>query len=212
LSLKQYQAEDAHNPFMMTTFESRELYGGAITASLPSTYIDASDIRQIPDHQEVFLSNKTLSSLIFEINEYVKQPDPAALYFHFTDVIAPPDRLAENLDAPTKLTFANEKLKDFSAYLVHGSIVTPEVDRKAPSNLPVEWQQTPETKDVLTTCYQIVIRMEKHGTDFCVRMNIPQKELFEQSDKEEEDNIAKEIIGKIVETLDVKDFGLFGTE
>jgi hypothetical protein len=196
----------------MATFETRELYGGAITASIPSTYIDASDIRQIPDHQEVFLSNATLSSLIFEINEFVKQPDPAALYFHFTDVIAPPDRLAENLDAPTKVSLASETFKTFPAYLVQGSIVTPEIDRKAPSNLPVEWQQTPETKNVLTTCYQVVIRMEKYGTDFCVRMNVPQKELFEDSDKEAEGALAKEIIGKIVETLDVKDFGLFGTD
>lgn len=35
-----------------------------------------SDIRQIPDHQEVFLSPKTLTSIIIEINNYVSAPDP----------------------------------------------------------------------------------------------------------------------------------------
>ncbi len=42
-----------------------------MTAPLPSDYLDASTLRQIPDHQEVFLSPRTLTSLIFEINQYV---------------------------------------------------------------------------------------------------------------------------------------------
>ena len=55
----------------MASYTTRPLYGGAITVSLPSTLIDASDVRQVPDHQEVFLSPTTLTSLIFEINQYV---------------------------------------------------------------------------------------------------------------------------------------------
>ncbi|KIW28571.1 uncharacterized protein PV07_08225 [Cladophialophora immunda] len=55
-----------------TTYGTRELYGGAITVELPVELIDSSDIRQIPDHQEVFLSPTTLTSIIFEINDYVR--------------------------------------------------------------------------------------------------------------------------------------------
>ena len=108
--------------------------------------IDASDIRQIPDHQEVFLSTKTLTSIIFEINQYVSQPDPAALYFHFTDVIALSDRLEGELDAPTKLSLAQDSMKGFPAYLVYGGIITPELDKNAPTTLPVDWQQTPQKR------------------------------------------------------------------
>ncbi|KIY02568.1 uncharacterized protein Z520_01033 [Fonsecaea multimorphosa CBS 102226] len=57
-----------------TTYGARELYGGAMTVQLPVELIDSSDIRQIPDHQEVFLSPTTLTSIIFEINDYVRPP------------------------------------------------------------------------------------------------------------------------------------------
>lgn len=196
----------------MSSFATRELYGGAITVELPTTMIDASDIRQIPDHQEVFLSNTTLTSLIFEINQYVPQPDPAALYYHFTDVIAPPDRLNGELDSPTQLSLATDSIKDFPAYLVHGSITSPEVDKKAPTNLPVEWQQTPPTTDYTTQCYQLVMRMQKYGTDFCVRLNVPLKELVEKGEAEAEDVVARGIMERIVATLDIKEFGLFGSD
>lgn len=196
----------------MASFATHELYGGAITVELPSPLIDASDIRQIPDHQEVFLSTKTLTSIIFEINQYVNQPDPAALYFHFTDVIAPPDRLEGELDAPTKLSFAQDSMKGFVAYLVYGGIITPEVDKNAPTTLPVDWQQTPQTTNQITKCYQLVVRMEKYGTDFCVRVNVPLKELVETADLEAEDALAKAIVEKIVATLNVKEFGLFASD
>ncbi|KAL3479510.1 hypothetical protein BJX99DRAFT_71831 [Aspergillus californicus] len=55
----------------MTTSTPKDLYGGAIKAIAPEGWLDASDLRQIPDHQELFLSSTTLSNLIFEINEYV---------------------------------------------------------------------------------------------------------------------------------------------
>jgi hypothetical protein len=35
-------------------FTERLLFGGAISAEIPSTWIDISDIRQVPDHQECY--------------------------------------------------------------------------------------------------------------------------------------------------------------
>ena len=32
---------------------STDLYGGALTAALPAGWIDASDLRPVPDNQEV---------------------------------------------------------------------------------------------------------------------------------------------------------------
>ena len=32
----------------------RELFGGAVTASLPVRYVDVSDFRPVPDNQEVW--------------------------------------------------------------------------------------------------------------------------------------------------------------
>ncbi|KAH8701700.1 putative Ran-interacting protein Mog1 [Talaromyces proteolyticus] len=56
---------------MTAQFEEKPLFGGAITGTIPQGWLDASDIRQVPNHQEIFLSPTTLSNLIIEINEYV---------------------------------------------------------------------------------------------------------------------------------------------
>lgn len=61
----------------------RELFGGAITAVLPPSYLDASDIRQVPDNQECFMSPHSNSTIIVEVVEYQEsqKDERAALYF-----------------------------------------------------------------------------------------------------------------------------------
>jgi hypothetical protein len=192
---------------------TKELYGGAITVELPKPYIDASDFRQIPDHQEVFLSQETLTSVIFEINQYVEtSTETSAVHFHFTDVIEKPDRLAEPLGEPSKETMMKLSLKDFPAYVLLGAIVAPEVDKQASYNLPVEWQRTPQTVDRVTKVLQLVIRLQKYETDLCVRINVPMKEMKNNEQAGKEEAFAKAVMEKFVETLDIKDFGLFGTD
>ncbi|XP_022887739.1 ran guanine nucleotide release factor-like [Olea europaea var. sylvestris] len=45
----------------------RALFGGAITRSFPLRFQDVSTIRQVPDHQEVFVDPTRDESLIFEL-------------------------------------------------------------------------------------------------------------------------------------------------
>lgn len=197
----------------MTTSVAKDLYGGAMAVELPKGYIDASNIRQIPDHQEVFLSPTTLTSLIFEINQYIQaRDDTAATHFHFTDVISAPDHLAQDLAEPKKIILPMASMKDFPAYVIQGGIISPEVEKNVPSNLPVEWQQNPQTKDLLTKVFQLVVRIEKCETDLCVRINVPMKEMLSQDNVDKEEGFAKEMMDKIVETLEVKNFGLFGSQ
>jgi hypothetical protein len=63
--------------------ELRELFGGAITSILPESYLDASDIRQVPDNQECFMSPNSNSTIIVEVVEYQEsqKDERAALYF-----------------------------------------------------------------------------------------------------------------------------------
>lgn len=49
------------------TLTPRPLFGGAITTSIPSTFIDASTLREIPDNQEVFVDTDTDQSIIIEL-------------------------------------------------------------------------------------------------------------------------------------------------
>jgi hypothetical protein len=51
-----------YNKLMMNLVE-RELFGGAITIQLPNSFIDSSNLRQVPDHQEIFSNHLNINSL-----------------------------------------------------------------------------------------------------------------------------------------------------
>ncbi|KAJ3043918.1 hypothetical protein HDV00_003958 [Rhizophlyctis rosea] len=61
----------------------RPLYGGAISAAIPDAYIDVSILREVPDHQEVFVDQATDQSLIVEILELAETPAEEAASYHF---------------------------------------------------------------------------------------------------------------------------------
>lgn len=48
----------------------RPLFGGAISTTFPLRFQDVSNIRQVPDHQEVFVDPARDESLIFELLDY----------------------------------------------------------------------------------------------------------------------------------------------
>lgn len=64
------------------------MYGGAITLEMPQGMVDVSGFRQVPDHQEVFVSKDGDQSMIVEILE--QQPGASssqeALRFHYREV------------------------------------------------------------------------------------------------------------------------------
>lgn len=66
---------------------SRPLFGGAMSALLPNHVIDISEVREIPDNQEVFAHAHTDQSLIVELLEYQAQvADENAAVYHFQDI------------------------------------------------------------------------------------------------------------------------------
>ncbi|KAJ5929480.1 hypothetical protein N7454_006430 [Penicillium verhagenii] len=64
----------------MSQVIEQDFFGGAIRGVVPLKWIDASNLREIPDHQELFLSPDTLSNLIIEINERVSQEDALSTF------------------------------------------------------------------------------------------------------------------------------------
>jgi len=168
---------------------------------MPSIY---SQLRQVPDHQEVFLSPSTLTHIIFEVNSYVHQPDDnTATQFHFTDVIAPPDSLAMPLGDANRIIMPKDSLNEYPAYLLEGTILSQEV-RRTPHG-------PPQLTGISTTTkvYQLLVRIEKHDTDLCVWINVPMKEINTDEGKANAETVAKEIMQRIISTLDVREFGLF---
>lgn len=59
---------------LISEMETRALFGGAIDVVLPKGFIDLSDFRQVPDHQEVFTApGEHDVSIVFEIVELQSQ-------------------------------------------------------------------------------------------------------------------------------------------
>ncbi|XVF85946.1 hypothetical protein PTKIN_Ptkin17bG0158400 [Pterospermum kingtungense] len=65
------------------SFSERPLFGGAISTTFPLRFQDVSNIRQVPDHQEVFVDPTRDESLIFELLDYKHEVgnDGAAVWF-----------------------------------------------------------------------------------------------------------------------------------
>lgn len=76
-------------------YTTRPLFGGAITASLPTNFADVSEIRQVPDHQEVWLDRDGFTSIVVDILERVQiddgMSDAQALEYHLRDVVGEED-------------------------------------------------------------------------------------------------------------------------
>lgn len=65
-----------------------ELFGGNIICTLPSTVIDVSGFRQVPDNQEVFLlESNTDKSIIIELLESPDTDIERLLKLHLSDVL-----------------------------------------------------------------------------------------------------------------------------
>lgn len=63
------------------------LFGGALSTFIPSSATDISNLREIPDNQEVFAHAHTDQSIIVELLEYQSQvSDQDAARYHFEDI------------------------------------------------------------------------------------------------------------------------------
>ncbi|KAJ5482894.1 hypothetical protein N7539_006340 [Penicillium diatomitis] len=68
----------------MAHITTKDFFGGAIRGIVPHRWIDGSDLREVPDHQELFLSPDTLSTFIIEINQRVSKEEALSTFATFT--------------------------------------------------------------------------------------------------------------------------------
>ncbi|WVQ75636.1 hypothetical protein IAR50_005265 [Cryptococcus sp. DSM 104548] len=90
---------------MSSPLVPRPLFGGAITLALPQFSIDASDLRQIPDNQEVFLFPHSDTALVLEILELVEEGGAKddlweAAKFHFGSIAHDNASLSSSIITP----------------------------------------------------------------------------------------------------------------
>lgn len=96
---------------------TRGLFGGALSTVLPPTFLDASEFRQVPDTQEVFVSPENQeTSLIVELVESLPGKIELAVVEHFK--ILAEDNEADSHDIAECLSI---EPSTGEAWIIHGS-------------------------------------------------------------------------------------------
>ncbi|KAF2466798.1 Mog1p/PsbP-like protein [Lindgomyces ingoldianus] len=183
------------------SFKSPELYGGAITVELPAGFVDASGIRQIPDHQEVYLDSNSYSSIVFDILERVEKPDDeAALQYHFADLIEGTGD-ETNVLGQGKATML--KMPNKPVYSLNYIQTPPRPDS-------AHHRKTPD----FVSIHLLLLRLEEQATDITITINVPHYSgEYVKAREGEPTQLMKDgetVKQKILESFEIKDWGLFG--
>ncbi|PYI02640.1 Mog1p/PsbP-like protein, partial [Aspergillus sclerotiicarbonarius CBS 121057] len=176
-------------------------------------------LRQIPDHQELYLSPTTLSTLIYEINEYVPESTSLETLTQHTHLLPPTQsqaqekaRATESLDRAAVLYHLLDLLDEGD----HLDIIVP------PTRVNLEkvvsgrgYKGCAEFKSSRgkgkgTKCWFLVVRLEEQGTDLVVWGNVPGEELDGEGVVEREEGCMEGLIEGLRGELEVVEWDLFG--
>lgn len=146
--------------------------------------------------------------------------DKAAALYHLHDLCEEGDSL-ETIIPAEKVTLAKFP-PTVAAYKGVVSFVTPKSGKGAGGRIPVDVEgaaaggmKGPGGKEALTskmTCHYLLVRLEQQGTDLLVFLNVPHEEFDGSGDPRglsREEELAVEVVGRLVQTLEVRDWGLF---
>lgn len=208
----------------------QSLWGGAITTEIPEGLLDASDFRQVPDTQEVFVPGaeaddtsltgvRVNDSIIFDLMERIDQEDSEAIKEHLAEI--------SNLNGTKdwelfEITKCSNKL-GVKAYICVALEPALKWGRKEHNNQHVN---KAEYKPALALVLGVV-RLEKVSTDLLVTYNahfgdVDELEQLEQlHHAQDEEHMAQNVAYKritfasgvvesIIKELQVEDWKLFG--
>lgn len=142
------------------------LFGGAILMTLPSRLEDVSGVRQVPDHQEVFVDKATDISLIIEILNHADDvSDDDAAKYHFED-LAHCNGAASAEVTSTALSGTNDT---FFSELPSSIVKCVLVGRQQVS----KFRDGNHNGMDEVLLFLAVVRMPEIGTDLLVSLNVP---------------------------------------
>ncbi|ODV94110.1 hypothetical protein PACTADRAFT_86331 [Pachysolen tannophilus NRRL Y-2460] len=208
-------------------FEKHHLYGGAITAELPKNLVDASQLRQIPDTQEVFLvaDSNTLNyselnkddSIVIDLMERVivdpGKDDIESIYTHAKEISSLNNNGGEN-------EWKLQKIENFkSQNFPNDNIFTAVCIEPAK-----KWGRTTKGSNQPTLVILLgLIRIEKISTDLLCTINVPivsEEELddlftLDQGDNENHNkasqriNLASKVLNHFLQSVKIEDWSIF---
>lgn len=142
---------------------SHALFGGAITFTLPASFANVSEIRQVPDNQEVFVDQSSDASLILELLELERGKEglEAAKYF-FCDLAEHNEAQAANIQFQADMSKTGV-VPHLDAYPTYCLIGTQSISKF----------HTPSAAHQSVRIYLVNVRLQQTGTDLVLTLNLP---------------------------------------
>jgi len=185
----------------------RNLYGGAIQVDIPTRFIDVTTFRQVPDHQEIFVDEKTDQSVIIELLERQDHvSDAEAIKYHF-------EVISEESEIPI------EKTKVIN--------IKPITQEEMPNFLPTipkfmmlaqqQVSKFKESAENTVNLYMALIRLEKAKTDLLITFNealvvspdSSSMKATQSSTPSSDPQAAQQLFLSIIKSFIIKDYSLF---
>ncbi|CAK3971077.1 ran-interacting mog1 [Lecanosticta acicola] len=187
-------------------FKPASLFGGAIVVDLPATFEDVSEIRQVPDNQEVYLDRAGFSSIVVDILERVtdKPNDIEALKFHLSDIVDEDAGQTKIFNIEEEVTM--RKMPPGTKVLTLIAISPPGEKMRGRAN-------EPDFVGILL----VLVRLVEKETDVVVSVNVPH--MPGEYVREDVDlgkgrcgrllEVGKAVRERVLETFEVKNWDLF---
>ena len=170
-----------------------QLFGGAIVCSLPPTYSGLSELRNIPDNQELYADAETDSVFVVEILEYtahVKDEDIAQHCF---------EDIKDGNEAKTALVEESGIIDNF--FVCNG----------VQTGVVKAHEQDPEGNDIRV--WVGVLRLKDYNADVVLSVTSPIKISQESSSFGVVPNVerGKEVFVNALKSFKIVNYGLFAT-
>ncbi|KAG6813607.1 hypothetical protein H0H92_009224 [Tricholoma furcatifolium] len=178
----------------MLSYIKRDLFGGAIITQTIPNLVDASNIRQVPDNQEVFLYPNSSISIIVEILQRVEPSESHdAIKFHFDSLAHDNDAVSSTVQ--TVSVIPNDRGDSTpSAIVLSGTQQVPKFNRQDPDELHV---------------FMALYRVADKDIDLVVTFNVPTKTGDGGAVSPQDLTVAQEHFNTFATNLQIVDYGLF---
>ena len=186
------------------------LFGGALSAAIPSRFVDVSDFKPIADTQEVFLDSETDQCIIFDILQYqsnISDQESAKFFFH---------NIAEELNQSSDFCPVHEVIQLTSNDM-------PTLPSEVFKSFCIGQQRVSKYKQAelarnLVTLYLANVRLPAKATDIVITLTDPEEiSPFSASARatplckkvSNAREINKEVFATILRTFTINDWSLF---
>jgi hypothetical protein len=144
----------------------RNLYGGAIQTLLPTSFLDVSDLRPIPDHQEVFLDPSDDSCIIVELMELDTEHGDGggAIRHQFAELASQNESHGTSLVNDHVFVYPMSFISSLdSSVSRYGVVGVQNIQKHRSANAPVD----------LVIIMMVLLRVPQVSTDILITLNIP---------------------------------------